>query len=89
MHSKVYIYRITCPECGTVSHGFVGNNEDGSFNCNAQIEVKRGKKEYTETCGYGSEKLHHMPDGSYEKVKTIKIEDFGLVTGEKPSLLKG
>ena len=75
MHSIIYLYEVICPECETKSFGFFGNNEDGSFYCNAQIQVKRGKKEYTGTCGYGSEKLRHMPEGSYKLVATIKLED--------------
>jgi hypothetical protein len=78
MHSEVYIYRVTCPECGIVSYGFVGANENGNFYCDAKIEIKKGNKTTTEECGYSSEKIWHMPDDSYEKVKTIKIEDFGF-----------
>lgn len=74
MHTIIRLFEVTCPECETKSFGFFGNNEDGSFYCNAQIEVRRGKKEYIETCGYGSEKLHHMPEGSYGLMATIKLE---------------
>lgn len=75
MHSKIYVYEVTCPECGTKSVGFFGNNEDGSFCCNAIIEVKRGQKERTETCGYTREKLHHMPEGSYKLIAAITLKD--------------
>ncbi len=75
MHSKVYVYRVTCPECGSTNYGFIGDNEDGIFYCNATIEIKKGNKTKTEICGYYIEKIHHLPDNSYERIKTIKIED--------------
>lgn len=75
MHSKVYIYRVTCPDCGTTSYGFIGDNEDGSFNCNETVEIKKGNKTTTGECGYYIEKLRHLPENSYELIKTIKIED--------------
>jgi hypothetical protein len=75
MHNKIYFYRITCPECGTVHYGFIGDNEDGNFYCNAIIEVKRGKNTRTEKCGYSIEKIGHLPEGSYENIATIKIKD--------------
>ncbi len=76
MHSKVYVYRITCPECGTIDYGFIGDNEDG-----ATIEIKKGIKARWDKCGYYIEKIRHLPDGSYEMIKTIKIEDIipGLI----------
>jgi hypothetical protein len=75
VHSKIYVYEITCPKCGTKSVGFFGNNEDGSFCCNSQIEVKMGQEERTDTCGYSREKLHHMPEGSCKRVATITLKD--------------
>ncbi len=78
MHRKIYIYKVICPECGTVHYGFVGENEDGSFCCDRMVEMKKGKKTTTEECGYCSEKIRHLPDCSYEMIKTIKIEDFGF-----------
>lgn len=75
MHNKIYFYKITCPECGTVHHGFIGDNEDGSFYCNATIEVKRGKKTTKEECGYSREKIRHMSEESYENIAIIKIKD--------------
>ena len=76
MHKKIYFYKITCPECGVVHHGFIGDNEDGSFYCDTTIEVKRGKKITKEECGYSREKIRHMPEGSYENIAIIKIKDF-------------
>ncbi len=76
MHSRVYFYKVICPECGTVHYGFIGNNEDGSFYCDAIIEVKRGKNTRTEECGYGVEKIRHLRDGSYENIAIINIKDF-------------
>ncbi len=75
MHTKVYIYRITCPECGSINYGFIGNNEDGSFCCDATIEIKKGNKIKTEKCDYCIEKIRHLPENSYEMIKEIKIED--------------
>lgn len=75
MHSKIYLYKVTCPDCGTIHHGFVGDNEDGSFYCDATIETKRGKKITKEKCGCSIEKMRHMPDGSYESIAVIKIKD--------------
>lgn len=78
MHNEVYIYRVTCPECGATRHGFIGDNEDGSFYCGATIEMKKGNKTWTDKCGCYFEKIRHLPDGSYEMIKTIKIEDLKL-----------
>lgn len=76
MHDHIYFYKVTCPECGTIHHGFVGDNEDGSFYCDAIIEIKKGKKTTTEACGYGVEKIGHLPEGSYENIAIIDIKDF-------------
>lgn len=76
MHTKVWLYKIICPECGTVHYGFIGDNEDGSFYCDAIIEVKRGKKTRTEVCGYSTEKIRHLPEENYEHIATIRIKDF-------------
>lgn len=75
MHNKIYMYEITCPECGSVHVGFIGDNEDGSFCCNSRVKVKKGNKEWTEECGCTIEKLHHIPEGSCKLIATIKIED--------------
>lgn len=75
MHSEIHFYKIICPECGAISYGFVGDNDDGSFYCDATIEMKRGKKVSTEECGYYVEKIRHMPEGSYEMLAVIEICD--------------
>jgi len=61
MHNEIYFYKITCPECGAVHHGFIGDNEDGSFHCDVIIEIRRGKKVSTGECGYYIEKIRHLP----------------------------
>lgn len=76
MHSKVYIYRVICPECGNVQYGFVGDNEDGSFHCEEEIEIIKGKRRYTEICGFYSEKIHHLEENNYRLIKTISLKDF-------------
>lgn len=83
MHSEIYIYRVICPECGTVHFGFVGNNEDGSFYCDASVEIKKGYKIKIERCGYSIEKIRHLPEKNYELIKVIKIEEFGFAEDAK------
>ena len=75
MNSKVYVYKVTCPDCGTIHYGFVGNDEDASFYCNETIEIKKGNKTTTEKCGYYTEKMRHLPESSCVLIKTVKIED--------------
>lgn len=75
MHREVTLYKIMCPECGTAHYGFVGDNEDGNFYCNTKIEIKRGKKESIEECGYYSEKIRHLPEGNFEKIASVKIKE--------------
>lgn len=75
MHSKVFVYRVECPDCGTVQYGFVGDNESGSFYCGEKIKMIRGGKEGVIVCEYTSEKLHHLPLGHCKLINTIEIGD--------------
>ena len=76
MHSAVCLYRIRCPACGTEQVGFIGNNEDGSFYCNAPITVfdRQGVSSIA-ACGESWEKIRHMPEGNLTCLKCMTAKE--------------
>ena len=75
MYNTIYLYKIICPECGAIHHGFIGDNEDGDFYCDTLIEVKKGKKMKIKECGYSIEKIRHLPEENCENIAIIKLKD--------------
>lgn len=76
MHTEVSLYRIRCPECGAEHVGFIGDNEDGSFYCDAPvIAYDRKGNDTIERCGETWEKIRHLPEDNILLLQTIKAED--------------
>ena len=76
MHTQISLYRIECPECGAQHVGFIGDNEDGSFYCDALVTAyDRKGNPTTEPCGESWEKIRHMPEKNIVRLKTMKAKD--------------
>lgn len=79
MQNKVVLIKMTCPTCKTEYLQLVGDNEDGNFYCQAQLDetVTKGDKSVTTTvsCGESISKWWHADDWGIQKLGTFTAQD--------------